>query len=466
MKLTSENNLAAKFPEIAKEWSKKNSLTPDKVTPRSGKKVWWECFNCGHEWKASPNQRTCGRNNCLVCRSLAVKFPEIAKEWSKKNRLTAYEILPGSNKPGLWECSKCGHEWKASPHQRVYDNHSCLVCRSLAVKFPEIAKEWSKKNSLTAYEIVPGSKKKYFWECSKCGYSWKASPQQRIYDNHSCLVCRSLAVNFPDIAKEWSEKNILTPDKVTAGSNKKYFWECSKCGYSWKARPARRTSSNKTGCPACDNKVVTSTNNLAVKFPEIAKEWSKKNRLTAYEIVPGSNKKGLWECAKCCHEWEARPNDRTSDGNGCPECSKGKFERACGEDLELAFKNLKSADFIIQGQVKINEKRRYYDFGVKKDDFIAGLLEADGEDHYKPVRRSKNQTDETLNKNLKDCQKRDKEKTKYAKEQGIPLLRVSYKERKEQNKQIKQGIPKTETPLYKKYERFACDCINFYYSSK
>jgi Zn finger protein HypA/HybF involved in hydrogenase expression len=336
--------------------------------------------------------------------NLAVKFPEIAKEWSKKNTLTAYEIVPGNNKKGLWECSKCGHEWKAGPHARTSHGNGCPACanrvatstNNLAVKFPEIAKEWSKKNTLRAYEILPGSSKPGLWECSKCGHEWKASPNRRTCGRNNCLVCRS----------------------------------------------------------------------LAVKFPEIAKEWSAKNPKTAYEIVPGNNKKGLWECSKCGHEWKAGPHARTSQGNGCPECSKGKAERESGEDLELAFKNLKSEDFIIQGQVKINEKRRYYDFGVKKDDFVAGLLEYDGEDHYKPVRRSKNQTEETLNKKLKDCQKRDKEKTRYAKEQGIPLLRVSYKEREEQNKQIKQGIPKTETRLYKKYERFACDSINFYYSSK
>ena len=52
---------------LAKEWNyeKNGILTPDKVYAKSGKKVWWKCSK-GHEWQATPNNRSCGRG-CPYC---------------------------------------------------------------------------------------------------------------------------------------------------------------------------------------------------------------------------------------------------------------------------------------------------------------------------------------------------------------------------------------------------------------
>jgi hypothetical protein len=36
----------------------------------------------------------------------------------------------------------------------------------------------------------------------------------------------------PEIAKEWHPtKNVLTPDNVVSGSNKKAWWKCEKCSH-------------------------------------------------------------------------------------------------------------------------------------------------------------------------------------------------------------------------------------------
>ena len=32
---------------------------------------------------------------------------------------------------------------------------------------------------------------------------------------------------------EYSSKNKLIPEKMSAGSNKKAYWKCSTCGYEW-----------------------------------------------------------------------------------------------------------------------------------------------------------------------------------------------------------------------------------------
>lgn len=65
-----ENNLAAQFPQLMKEWdSAKNSeLDPTKLLSGSGKKVWWVCSK-GHEWEATIYNRAKVGSGCKQCAS-------------------------------------------------------------------------------------------------------------------------------------------------------------------------------------------------------------------------------------------------------------------------------------------------------------------------------------------------------------------------------------------------------------
>ena len=66
--LTGFNDLASQYPELAKEWNyeKNGDLTPLDVFFGSGKKVWWVCKDCGHEWESTIVNRTRGRG-CPEC---------------------------------------------------------------------------------------------------------------------------------------------------------------------------------------------------------------------------------------------------------------------------------------------------------------------------------------------------------------------------------------------------------------
>ena len=71
------NSLLDLNPELAKEWDyKKNTICPDNVSLHSGKKVWWVCPKCNHEWEATIDKRTNG-SGCPNCRTSNFK--------SKKN---------------------------------------------------------------------------------------------------------------------------------------------------------------------------------------------------------------------------------------------------------------------------------------------------------------------------------------------------------------------------------------------
>ena len=96
---------------------------------------------------------------------------------------------------------------------------------SLAEVHPELVSEWSEKNlTLTPDDITFGSNKKVWWR-GACGHEWQASVKARSKGFND------LQTTHPEIASEWSEKNLpLKPDEVNAKSRKNVWWKCRKCG--------------------------------------------------------------------------------------------------------------------------------------------------------------------------------------------------------------------------------------------
>jgi very-short-patch-repair endonuclease len=65
---SNENNLLKIFPVISKEWhpTKNGELTPEQVTSKSGKKVWWICPK-DHSYQATVHNRTGNNSGCPYC---------------------------------------------------------------------------------------------------------------------------------------------------------------------------------------------------------------------------------------------------------------------------------------------------------------------------------------------------------------------------------------------------------------
>ena len=60
--------------KLSKQWNHKKNypLTPEMFEPKSGKTVWWICKN-NHEWEASIDKRSNGRN-CPYCTNKKVGY--------------------------------------------------------------------------------------------------------------------------------------------------------------------------------------------------------------------------------------------------------------------------------------------------------------------------------------------------------------------------------------------------------
>jgi len=122
-KVTDESCLKAKFPGVAELWHSTLNVdvTSEKVSPSSGKVVWWQCPDVGdHVWDAPVDRVVTrnkkGRSGCPFCAgkrttydtSLAMQFPELARLWHPKlnKPLQPHQVTPGSNKIVWWRCSK------------------------------------------------------------------------------------------------------------------------------------------------------------------------------------------------------------------------------------------------------------------------------------------------------------------------------------------------------------------------
>jgi len=199
---------------------------------------------------------------------------------------------------------------------------------NLLITNPNLAQEWhpTKNGNLLPENVTPKAGKKVWWLC-KNGHEWLAAIGHRSR-GQNCPYCsgrypsssRNLLVSKSKLVQEWhpTKNGNLTPIDFTSNSNKTVWWRCKE-GHEWATSINNR--SNGTGCPDCSGRYPTSSHNLLVINPELAKEWhpTKNHDLTPRNVTPGSEKKVWWIC-KNDHEWESLVYSR-SNGHGCPFCS-------------------------------------------------------------------------------------------------------------------------------------------------
>jgi len=285
------NSLAAMQPHLITEWhpNKNHPLSPNSVTSRNGKRVWWLCSQCGHEWKTSISNRTRPESptGCPSCagqcvhsngqNSLSSLHPELCKEWHPdRNSLSPTEVLPGSHKRVWWLCSDCSHEWRTTPGHRTERISGCPVCNGGAL-------HCDGRNSLLAMK--------------------------------------------PDYLLDWDyENNSKKPEEVTSRSSSRCAWKCRTCNHQWSSTPKQRA--RFSGCPACSNQSLHSAgaNSFATLFPELLEEYHHSNPQRPTSIIgTGGMKIATEVCKTCDHKWKAAMYPRTI-GVGCPKCAPYGFQ--------------------------------------------------------------------------------------------------------------------------------------------
>jgi len=358
-------------PALLAEWHwGKNILTPDQVTLKSSKSVWWKCkTNPAHEWEARIANRAKG-SGCPYCSGkkvfpgetdLATTHPLISAQWhpTKNGEVLPTQVSAGSNKTFWWLCDvDSAHEWDAQPNSRK-NGQGCPFCagkrviaseNSLEALFPLIAAQLhpTKNDGLCADEVHAQSSKKVWWLCDEDpSHEWDVAVYARTVGGNGCPFCghrklhptsNSLAILQPILAAELhpTKNGNLSASDILNGSNTLRWW-LDKYNHAWEATPGDRIVLGH-GCPYCTNqKVLISFNDLPTTHPKLSAQWhpAKNAELKSYEISAGSHKKVWWSCdVDETHEWEATVYSR-SHGAGCPTCAAQNHNFVSQPETEL-----------------------------------------------------------------------------------------------------------------------------------
>lgn len=320
------NDLASTHKELLLDWDYEANpnISPNEITSGSNKKVGWKCHVCDYKWQAVVYSRvagtgcpSCGRKKVSLARqlvktgqSLSELYPQIATEWHPTKN---FDVIPqglstGSERVVWWKCQH-GHEYQMSVYARTKAKQ-CPICSNkrvlsgyndLATTHPHIAAEWDyeRNSDLLPTNITYGSSKKVAWKCA-LGHGWETTIASRTTGNKTgCPICsgnvvlagfNDLETTHPEIAKEWSPRNDLSPTQVSKGSKYSAYWICNK-KHEYRAVVNSRTNM-KSGCPICAKELQTSFPEKTIcyylkqRFPNLIEsyrpKWIGKSEIDIY----------------------------------------------------------------------------------------------------------------------------------------------------------------------------------------
>lgn len=230
-------------------------------------------------------------------------------------------------------------------------NIECNLCFNKSFAAYERSKYLYDK-SLNPLIIFKSSHKKYDFYCNTCEHIFSAAlnnvtcsgkwcpfcavPSKKLCNNETCLNCfnRSFASN--EKTKYWSTKNEISPRQVLKNSNKSFIFICDVCSHEFNVAP--NSFINLKGCPfcavpsqrLCDNIDCVSCFNRSFASVDKSLYWSTRNNIEPRNVLKFSDKKYLFKCNDCNHDFESSPS-HISNGTWCPFCAKYS-ERLCEDE--------------------------------------------------------------------------------------------------------------------------------------
>lgn len=351
--LSGYNDLQTRYPEIAQDWSSKNTKLPTEYLCGSGESVFWECHICHFQWKAPIWNRTRSGTGCKNCQkeligktikatklkksgSFGEVFPELLEEWDfKKNSFSPLEVSPKGDTLVIWKCKKCGKNWETSVGNRTRAKSGCPFCNSKGTSFPEqailyyISKYFPdavgrysgfKKDGITELDIwIPSLSIGIEYD----GSYYHQNSEKDLIKTNNCLKkgIRLIRIKEGIITSENKDVipcsyqgigklgnlSAIIKDLLIELTNEKDIFVDVEDNMNEVQEGIRKREIDES---------------LAVKYPEIAKEWhpEKNGSLKPENFSVHNGASVWWKCNKCGYEWKTSISSRTS-GNGCNKCS-------------------------------------------------------------------------------------------------------------------------------------------------
>jgi Probable Zinc-ribbon domain len=317
----------------------------------------------------SPTSRKfCSNESCTICLEKSFASHPRAKFWcQEKNSVDPRHVSKGSGKKFWFKCGECNHQFDARldnisddhwcpycsvPPKRLCEDDNCEICLERSFASHPRAKFWcQEKNTVDPRHVSKCSRKKFWFKCGECNHVFEATLSSiscgdqwcpycsgnKLCENTTCNICHEKSFASHPRAKFWcQEKNAANPRYVFKSSHKKYWFKCGKChhlfdstlgsiscGDQWCPYCSGNRLCGDSACDSCHQKSFAS--HPRVKF------WcQEKNSVNPRQLFKCSNKKYWFKCEECHHVFEAQLNSISND-TWCPYCSVPP-KRLCEDD--------------------------------------------------------------------------------------------------------------------------------------
>ncbi len=246
--------------EKSKFWSSRNTIQPNQVALNTYKKFWFDCPECNHCFEKRlkdisltngwcpycANKKVCNKNlNCKICYDKCFISHPKSIYWSSKNTVSPYEVLMYSHKKYLFDCNNCNHEFITSIYHITKNNTWCNFCSEV-------------------------------------------SPKQLCAKELNCNICFNRSFASIDKSKYWSIKNNKEACQVFKSSGKKAWFTCDKCNNDFESKICHVTDGS--WCPNCKYKTEDKLHAiLKENYPSIKSQykvdWCKDKKHLPFDFV-------------------------------------------------------------------------------------------------------------------------------------------------------------------------------------
>lgn len=357
-------SLAEQNPDLAAQWhpTRNGDLSPAEVSTRSGKRVWWQCPDCGIEWDATIGSRTNG-SGCKACatqrsaidlskpkpgQSLAEQDSELAAQWhpTLNGALTPFDVTRNSGRKAWWLCSR-GHEWNAMINNRT-KARGCPKCKLWGTSVEEIRLRHELVASGVPIELdhkIPHPTTKRPMHCDMVVPAWKVviefdgnrfhkTDESHVKDQRKTAALTEAGWTVIRVREELTPIGphdvvvpLLSSEIVRA---KAVLGALRTVGHEVLRYSDYLATEDPWAAAAANDEVRRPrTKSLASQRPSLAAEWDyvKNSPITPDDVTIGSGQRAWWLCPVCAHSWEAVIGSRAT-GHGCPTCGREASLRA------------------------------------------------------------------------------------------------------------------------------------------
>ena len=270
---TPETSLAAVYPKVAAEWhpTKNENLSPNTETPSAAKCVWWLCSRCGHEWKATVNNRVRG-SGCRRCNQgkqssgpeLRI-WAELAHVFGEQNVVSRYVDLGFELdifiKPLNVGIEYDGYRWHANSHDSDARKHAAANRHGIFLIRVSEQPESPADRVFLAKTVTPALMRQIVLFLHNFDYA-NTDNVRRYADTTAfrgdALLAKQLAAQYPrnNISTleavcadfDYEQNYPFAPENLSKWSERVVWWKCCRCGKRWQAAVCNRARNKGCHC--------------------------------------------------------------------------------------------------------------------------------------------------------------------------------------------------------------------------